>query len=114
MMLLARLYRDRLDGEPNLYEAWLAAAREARPVVRRHRRKLAPADRAARSRRAGRPQLFQARSNERLILFLTDALFRFTDPNAIAADRSLERKELERRMARVLSATVRAMAVRVV
>ena len=62
MLLLARLYRDRLDGEPNLYEAWLAAAREARPVMRRHRRKLRQLieriieeGRATRSSRRARP-----------------------------------------------------------
>jgi AcrR family transcriptional regulator len=113
MLLLARLYRERLDGEPNLYEAWLAAAREVRPVVRRHRSKLRQL--LERTIEEGRTtQLFQSRSSERLILFLTDALYRFTDPNAIAADRSLDRKGLERRMSRVLSATIRAMAVRVV
>jgi AcrR family transcriptional regulator len=111
MLLLARLYRDRLDGEPNLYEAWLAAAREARPVVRRHRRKLRQLiERIIEEGRA--TALFEARSTERQILFLTDALFRFTDPHAIAADFGVDRRDLDRRLARVLASTLRAMAVR--
>lgn len=113
MLLTARLYRDRLDGEPNLYAAWLAAIAEARPVARRHRRKLRQL--IERTIEEGRTtQIFQARSSERLILFLTDALYRFTDPAAIAADAAADRKELDRRMARVLSATIRAMGVRAV
>ena len=111
MLLLARLYRDRLDDEPNLYEAWLDAAREARPVMRRHRRKLRQLiERIIEEGRA--TQLFEARSTERQILFLTDALFRFTDPHAIAADSGLDRRDLDRRLARVLASSLRAMAAR--
>jgi AcrR family transcriptional regulator len=108
MLLVARLYRDRLDGEPNLYRLWLAALAERRPVARRHRRRLRGLiDRVIEEGRA--TDLFRARSNERLILFLTDALYRFIDPAAIAADRDIDRGEIDQRLARLLRVVIRAM-----
>ena len=48
--------------------------------------------------------------NAMLILFLTDALFRFIDPHAIKADLNSGRTELDGRLARVLRVTIRAMS----
>jgi AcrR family transcriptional regulator len=109
MLLLTRLYRERQDGEPNLYALWLAANAERRAVVRRHRRRLrALIDQVVEEGRA--TNLFRARSNERLILFLTDALHRFVDPAAIAADKDADRRDLDQRLSRVLRVVIRAMA----
>ncbi len=108
MLLLARLYRERLDQEPNLYAAWLSAIAENRAVVRKHRRRIRTL--IERVVEEGRSiELFRARSNERLIAFLADALHRFTDPVAIAADRDANRKELDQRLARLLRVVIRAM-----
>ena len=108
MLLLARLYRERLDGEPNLYALWLVATAERRAVLRKHRRRLrALIDRVVEEGRA--TELFRARSNERLILFLTDALHRFVDPAAIAADKDIDRADLDQRLARLLRVVIRAM-----
>jgi AcrR family transcriptional regulator len=108
MLLVARLYRDRLDEEPNLYRLWLAALAERRPVARRHRRRLRGLiDRIVEEGRS--TDLFRARSHDRLILFLTDALYRFIDPAAIAADRDIDRSELDQRLARLLRVVIRAM-----
>ena len=109
MLLLARLYRERLDTEPNLYALWLAAMAGRRAVVRKHRRRLrALMDRVIEEGRA--TDLFRARSNDRLILFSTDALHRFVDPVAIAADTDGDRAELDQRLARLLRVVIRAMA----
>lgn len=109
LLLVARLYRERLDGEPFLFAAWLAAIAEKRAVVRRHRRRLrALMERVIEEGRA--TELFRARSNERLVTFLNDALHRFIDPVAIAADREANRGELDQRLGRVLRMVVRAMA----
>jgi hypothetical protein len=109
MLLLARLYRERLDGEQNLYALWLAANAERRAVVRRHRRRLrALIDQVVEEGRA--TELFHARSNERLILFLTDGLYRFIDPVAIAADKDADRRDLDQRLSRILRVVIRAMA----
>jgi AcrR family transcriptional regulator len=109
MMLLSRLYRNRLDEAPNLYALWVAATAGRRPVMRRHRRKLRMLiERVVEEGRA--TELFDGSSNERLILFLTDALHRFVDPVAIAADQGLDRAELDQRLARLLRVVVRAMA----
>lgn len=53
--------------------------------------------------------MFRARSNERLIAFLGDALHRFIDPAAIAADHDANRVELDQRLARLLRVVIRAM-----
>ncbi|MDZ5451592.1 TetR/AcrR family transcriptional regulator [Labrys portucalensis] len=108
MLLLARLYRERLDQEPNLYAAWLSAIGENRAVVRKHRRRIRSL--IERVVDEGRSiELFRARSNERLIAFLGDALHRFIDPAAIAADRDANRLELDQRLARLLRVVIRAM-----
>jgi AcrR family transcriptional regulator len=109
MLLLARLYRERLDAEPNLYAVWLAANGERRAVVRRHRRRLrALIDRVVEEGRA--TDLFRARPQEPLVTLLTDALHRFLDPAAVAADRDMDRGELDRRLARLMRVVMRAMA----
>ena len=109
MLLLARLYRQRLDEDLNLYALWLSAMAQRRAVVRKHRRRLRVLiDRVVDEGRA--TELFRARSNERLILFLTDALHRFVDPAAIAADKDVDRADLDQRLARLLRVVVRAMA----
>ncbi|CAM5775398.1 hypothetical protein LMIY3S_05004 [Labrys miyagiensis] len=108
MLLLARLYRERLDQEPNLYAAWLSAIAENRAVVRKHRRRVRTL--IERVIEEGRSiELFRARSNERLIAFLADALHRFIDPVAIFADRNASRHELDQRLARLLRVVIRAM-----
>jgi AcrR family transcriptional regulator len=108
MLLLARLYRERLDQEPNLFAAWLTAIAENRAVVRKHRRRIRSL--IERVVDEGRSiEHFRARSNERLIVFLTDALHRFIDPVAIVADRDADRPELDQRLARLLRVVIRAM-----
>jgi AcrR family transcriptional regulator len=108
MLLVARLYRERLDREPNLYALWLAATAERRAVVRKHRRRLrALIDRVVEEGRS--TELFRGRSNERLILFLTDALHRFVDPVAIAADKDVDRRDLDQRLARLMGMVIRAL-----
>jgi len=108
MLLLARLYRERLDQEPNLFAAWLSAIAENRAVVRKHRRRIRGL--VERVVEEGRSiELFRARSNERLIVFLIDALHRFIDPVAIFADREANRPELDQRLARLLRVVIRAM-----
>jgi AcrR family transcriptional regulator len=108
MLLLARLYRERLDQEPNLFAAWLTAIGQNRAVVRKHRRRIRGLiERVIEEGRA--IELFRARSNERLIIFLTDALHRFIDPVAILADRDANRAELDQRLARLLRVVIRAM-----
>lgn len=109
MLLLARLYRERLDAEPNLYALWLGAVAERRAVMRRHRRKTRMLmERVVDEGRT--TELFRARSNELLVVFLGDALYRFIEPQAIAADREVDRRELDGRLARVLRMTIRAIA----
>ncbi|MDQ0475114.1 TetR/AcrR family transcriptional regulator [Labrys wisconsinensis] len=109
MLLIARLYRQRLEAEPALYALWLAALAGRRAVVRKHKRRLrALIERVVEEGRS--TELFRARSNERLIAFLNDALHRFIDPVAIAADKDTERGELEQRLARLLRVAIRAMA----
>jgi len=109
MLLVARLYRERQDSEPFLYAAWLAAIAERRAVVRRHRRRLRGLiERVIEEGRS--TELFRARSNERLVTFLNDALHRFVDPVAIAGDRDVDRGELDQRLGRVLRVMIRAMA----
>jgi AcrR family transcriptional regulator len=108
MLLLARLYRERLDQEPNLFAAWLSAIGENRAVVRKHRRRIRSLiERVVEEGRA--IELFRARSNERLIVFLTDALYRFIDPAAIAHDHDIKRPDLDQRLARLLRVAIRAM-----
>jgi len=108
MLLVARLYRERQDTEPFLFAAWLAAIAEKRAVVRRHRRRLrALMERVIEEGRS--TELFRARSNERLVSFLNDALHRFIDPVAIAADKDGDRAELDQRLGRVLRVVIRAM-----
>jgi AcrR family transcriptional regulator len=109
MLLLARLYRERHDSEPNLYRLWLAAMIERRAVVRKHRRKIRQLmDRVLEEGRS--TELFHGGPNDRLILFLTDALHRFVDPVAIAADRDTDRLDLDQRLARLLRVAIRAMS----
>jgi AcrR family transcriptional regulator len=109
MLLLARLYRERLDEEPLLFELWLLATRERRAVRRKHRRRLRMlVERVIEEGRA--TELFRGRSNDRLILFLNDALHRFVDPVAIASDRGVDRGEIDQRLARLLRVVIRAMA----
>ena len=78
-------------------------------MVRRHRRRLRGLiERVIEEGRS--TELFRARSNERLVTFLNDALHRFVDPVAIAGDRDVDRGELDQRLGRVLRVMIRAMA----
>jgi AcrR family transcriptional regulator len=109
MLLLARLYRERHDTERNLYLLWLGAMAERRAVVRKHRRKIRQLiDRVVEEGRS--TEQFRGGSNERLILFLTDALHRFVDPVAIADDADTDRFDLDQRLARLLRVVIRAMS----
>lgn len=109
MLLLARLYRERLDTEPNLFRAYVAAVDGRRDVVIRHERRVRQfIDRVVEEGRA--TEHFRGRSNERLVVFMMDALHRFFEPHALLADQIIARTTHEQRLARVLRVVVRAMA----
>jgi AcrR family transcriptional regulator len=109
MLLLARLYRERLDQDPNLFLAYIAAVDGRRDIALRHEKRVrALIDRVVEEGRS--TEHFRGRSNERLITFMLDALHRFLEPHALLADRTVARTTHEQRLARVLRVVIRAMA----
>lgn len=109
MLQLARLYRERLDAEPNLFRAFLVAVDERQDTVLRHDKRVrALIDRVVEEGRS--TEHFRGRSNERLVTFMFDALHRFLDPHSLYADRAVARATHEQRLSRVLRVVIRAMA----
>jgi hypothetical protein len=109
MLQLARLYRERLDAEPNLFRAFLVAVDERQDTVLRHDKRVrALIDRVVEEGRS--TEHFRGRSNERLVTFMFDALHRFLEPHALYADRAIARATHEQRLSRVLRVVIRAMA----
>ena len=108
ILAYARLWRDLVESEPNLAALHLAAFAEGRLVARRHRQRLRTLiDRILEEGVSA--QLFRLRSRDKAATVMLDALHRFFDPAAVAADRAVPREEIDARVAAATRLVLRAL-----
>ena len=86
----------------------MAAFAEGRLVARRHRQRLRTLiDRILEEGVSA--QLFRLRSRDKAATVMLDALHRFFDPAAVAADRAVPREEIDARVAAASRLVLRAL-----
>jgi AcrR family transcriptional regulator len=108
ILAYARLWRDRIETEPNLAALDLVAFAEGRLVARRHRQRLRTLiDRILEEGVSA--SLFRLRSRDKAATVMLDALHRFVDPAAVAADRAVPREEIDLRVAAATRLVLRAL-----
>ena len=106
---LYRAYRDKLEGDPQIFGLLCDALRQERPVARKHRGKVQLDLRRTIEQGASSGQ-FLSRDARRIHFFVEDAMHRFIEPRALESDVGLQRPLLDQRfdqVLRVLSRNVR-------
>ncbi len=110
IVAIARSHRDCLEGDPNLFDVYVAAAETLRPVVRKHR---------ARQRHLLERVLddgiatnaFDPRDRDRAAAFVIDAVYRFINPVSVRADADVPRDLVDARLAVMIRVIQRSLAV---
>lgn len=103
-----RIYRDRVEAEPVLYDLFLSAVIDGRGVARQHRRRVQSAIlRVVEEGIASRT--FPADEPRKALAFVFDALHRFIHPQSVGMDRDTPRHTMELRFSRVLRSAMRSL-----
>ncbi|MET0605531.1 MAG: TetR family transcriptional regulator [Beijerinckiaceae bacterium] len=108
ILALARSYRDRLEGEPDLFALFCDAMEKARPVTRKHRGRVRQLIERVIDEAMGEG-LFEPDARGRALALLFDAMHRFIYPLNVLADRDAPRARWDRRLANVLDAALAAV-----
>jgi len=104
---LVSAYRDRIEQEPRLFDLFVAAFSESRPLARQHRARVRILlDRVLEEGQSA--GAFTFKSREKALTLILDALYRFLNPEPVRADREMARKIWEGRRSAVI-ATLLAM-----
>ena len=105
---LVRAYRDRVEAEPVLFDLFVSAFAESRPLARHHRARIRTLiDRVIEEgQTAG---AFTVKSRDRALTFVLDGLYRFLQPEAVRADVTIARKLLDQRLGSVLAAVLASL-----
>ncbi len=102
--------RDRLEQEPALFAIYAEAVAKARPLARSHRRRMAAIFEGVIEEGLGSGTLKVA-NRLRALRLIFDAVYRFTDPNAMLADKSMARAQFQQRLDAVVKAALRSLIV---
>jgi AcrR family transcriptional regulator len=108
-LALARSYRDRLETEPELFSLFCDAMEKARPVARKHRARVRQLVERVVDEAMGEGVL-EAQDRNPALALLFDAMHRFIYPLNVLADRDAPRARWDRRLAKVLDATLAALS----
>lgn len=105
---LVRAYRDRVEAEPVLFDLFVSAFAESRPLARHHRARIRTLiDRVIEEgQTAG---AFTVKSRDRALTFVLDGLYRFLQPEAVRADVIIARKVFDQRLGSVLAAVLSSL-----
>jgi AcrR family transcriptional regulator len=104
---LVSAYRDRIEQESRLFDLFVAAFAESRPLARQHRARVRILfDRVLEEGQSA--GAFAFKSREKALTLILDALYRFLNPEPIRSDREMTRKTWESRLSAVI-ATILAM-----
>jgi AcrR family transcriptional regulator len=102
---LHRSYREKLDGDPRLFEVFVSLCRGRSPLARRHRGRVLTELR--RSLDEGMAvSAFKADDSGRALTLIIDATYRFTDPIGLSENAEVAYAHAAARLDRVLEAVL--------
>ncbi len=108
VMAIFRIYRDRLDDDPAIFELFVEAANEGRGVARRHRGLLQTIlQRVIDDGMAS--EAFMPGDQRWALALVFDSLHRFIYPASVALDREVTRPHMNGRLERVLKVVINAL-----
>jgi AcrR family transcriptional regulator len=108
LLALAASRRDRLEGDPNLFDLFVAANESNRGVARKHAARVrALVDRVIEEGIAS--DVFSVRRRDRALTLAFDLCFRFVHPVPVRLDREVPRRTLEERLGLTVSALLRSL-----
>lgn len=106
---IQRAYRNKLDGDPNLFVIFAAAVAEGRGAARKHRSRVqSEIQRVVEEGMNG--GLFVLPDTRRALALVFDALHRFLHPVSVRMDRDIPGVQLEARFAVMMRLVLRALA----
>jgi AcrR family transcriptional regulator len=108
LLALAASRRDRLEGDPNLFDLFVAANEANRGVARKHAAKVrALVDRVIDEGTAA--EVFTVRRRDRALTLVFDVCFRFFHPVPVRLDREVPRKIIDERLGVAVRVLLRAL-----
>jgi AcrR family transcriptional regulator len=108
LLAIAHAHRDLLVRDRHLFDVYVDAAETSRAVIRKHRaRQRHLVDRVVDEGIA--TGLFDPRDRERALAFVTDAVFRFTNPVAVRLDADMPDDLIAGRLAAAIRAVQRVL-----
>lgn len=108
LLAIAHAHRDLLVRDRHLFDVYVDAAESSRAVIRKHRaRQRQLVDRVVDEGIA--TGLFEPRDRERALGFVTDAVFRFTNPVAVRLDADMPDDVIASRLAAAIRAAQRVL-----
>jgi AcrR family transcriptional regulator len=108
LLAVAHAHRDLLVRDRHLFDVYVDAAESSRAVIRKHRaRQRQLVDRVVDEGIA--TGLFDPRDRERALGFVTDAVFRFTNPVAVRLDAEMPDDVIASRLAAAIRAVQRIL-----
>jgi AcrR family transcriptional regulator len=104
-----RSYRDKLEGDPEIFDLFCKSFEEGRATVRRHRTRLqSEIQRVLEEGTSG--GMFDVEDQRRALALVFDAVYRFMSPIAIRLDKDVPRARMDSRCDRCVRLILRILA----